>query len=279
MKLVPKRFTLLFIATLAITAIAAVPATPIASATESLKPATDPTPAEILKRVQARMEAVCASSPTNCFHYTRTNIIEELDGSAKLRKRTTKVYRVVQVQGLPRARLIAIDGRQLSESEQRWRISEEQRLQRTLTQDKAPDYEKPKPWLDDDILNRFQFRVAGRTNHLRRAATILEFFPRPDSPNRNMTDRVVNKISGALWVDDAESEIVRLDLHMTEPVKFWGGILGQLDHFDWTLLRRRFDSGVWYNDSSSGSLQIRKLFTTTRFKISEESFAFSPGPS
>jgi hypothetical protein len=85
-----------------------------------------------------------------------------------------------------------------------------------------------------------------------------------------MADRIVNKVSGALWVDEAESEIVRLDLHMTEPVKFWGGILGQLDRFDWTLLRRRSPRGIWFNDRSDGMVQIRKLFLSTRYKILEQ---------
>src|SRR5688572_2755574 len=73
----------------------------------------------VLKRVQERMKAVCADSPTNKFHYTRTNIIEELDGSGKLEKRVVKTYVVRLAQGLPVARLVALDGRRLSESEQR----------------------------------------------------------------------------------------------------------------------------------------------------------------
>ena len=229
-----------------------------------------PKAAEVLQRVQARMDAVFADSPTNRFHYMRTNVIEELDGSSKLKKRTVKTYDVTQYQGLPRSRLIAIDGRRLSPTEEKWQVAEEQRLQRTLAQDKAPDYSKPKPWLTDDILDRFDFTVAGRTNSFRRTALILEFKPKPNAPNHNKADRIVNKVSGALWVDEAESEIVRLDLHMTEPVKFWGGILGQLDRFDWTLLRRRSPRGIWFNDMSDGMVQIRKLFLSTRYKILEQ---------
>jgi hypothetical protein len=244
------------------------------AATFNTRAADLPAAADVLKRVQARMELNCADSPANRFHYYRTNVIEELDSNDKLKKRTVKLYEVQQVRGLPQSRLLVIDGKPLSAAEQRWRIAEEQNLQRTLTQDKSPDYSKPKPWLTDDILERFTFTVTGRTNRLQRSALILEFKPRPDAPNRNMTDRVVNKISGALWVDESEAEIVRLDLKMNEPVKFWGGILGQLDRFDWTLSRRRSRLGVWFNESSNGMVQIRKLFTSTRFKISEEAYDF-----
>jgi hypothetical protein len=234
-----------------------------------------PTAGDLLKRVQARIENVCSDSPTNRFRYVRTNVIEELDGSGKLKKRSVKTYEVRQIQGLPRSKLVIVDGRTLSPAEQKWMVSEELRLQRTLTQDKAPDYSKPKPWLSDDILDRFDFTVIGRTNAFRRAVVMLQFKPKSNAPNRNMTDRVVNKISGSLWVDELEAEIVRLDLHMTEPVKFWGGIIGQLDRFDWTLLRRPSPYGVWFNDSSAGTVQIRKLFTSTCFKILEQSNAFT----
>jgi hypothetical protein len=233
-----------------------------------------PTADSILKRVQARMEAVCEDSPTNRFLYYRTNVIEELDANDKLKKRTVKTYVVQQIQGLPQSKLLVVDGRPLNAAEQRWHVAEEQRLHRTLTQDKTPDYSKPKPWLTDDILERFTFTVTGRTNRMRRSVVMLEFQPRPDAPNRNMTDRIVNKISGALWVDEFDAEIVRLDLKMNEPVKFWGGLLGQLDRFEWTLWRRRSSFGPWFNESSSGMVQIRKLFNSTRFRISEESFNF-----
>src|SRR4051812_1075581 len=231
-----------------------------------------PSADEILKRVLARMEAVCEESPTNRFHYIRTNVVEELDGGNKVNKRTVKTYEVQQSRGFPQSKLLVVDGRALKAAEQKWRIADEQRLQRTLTQDKTPDYSKPKPWLTEGILERFTFTVTGRTNRMRRSVLMLEFKPQPNAPNRNMADRVVNKISGALWVDESDSEIVRLDLNMNEPVKFWGGILGQLDRFEWTLLRRRSPFGVWFNESSNGMVQIRKLFTSTRFRISEESF-------
>jgi hypothetical protein len=233
-----------------------------------------PTAAEVLKSVQARMERNYADAPTNRYQYTGTNVIEELDGGGKLKKRSVKTYEVVQVQGLPRAKLVAVDGRELSPSEQRWRLGEEQRLQRTLAQDKAPDYSKPKPWLTDDILERFDFKVVARTNHMRRQALVVEFIPRKDAPSRNMADRVVNRVSGSLWVDELESEIVKLDLHMTEPVKFWGGLVGQLDRFDFTMNRSRSPIGVWFNENASGLVQLRKLFTSTRFKISEQAANF-----
>ena len=233
-----------------------------------------PSAGDVLRRVQDRMEKVYADSVTNRFHYKRTNIIEELDGSGKLKDRTVKAYEVIQLQGLPRAKLVAVDGRALSASEQKWRVAEEQRLQTTLAGDKSPEYSKQKPWVNEDVLARFDFKVTGRTNYLRRQMLMLEFTPKPDAPSRGMADKIINKVSGALWVDENESEIARLDLRITESVKFWGGILGQLDRFDFTMFRRRSALGIWFNESSNGMVQIRKLFTSTKYRLSEQAFEF-----
>jgi hypothetical protein len=88
---------------------------------------------------------------------------------------------------------------------------------------------------------------------------------------------IINKISGGLWIDEEEAEIALIELHMTEPVKFWGGIIGQLDRFDFTMQRRRSDFGVWFNHITEGVINFRKLFSTTRFHILERAFDLAPG--
>ena len=235
-----------------------------------------PAAADLLKRVQTRLEQIAAESETNRFQYKRTNVIEELDSDGKTKKRSEKTYEVALVHGLPRAKLIAIDGRGLPESEQRWRNSEEQKLQRTFTPDKSADPQKSKPWLTDDLLDRFKFVVAARTNDHGRAVYIMTFQPRAGAPTKSMVDRIVNNLAGQLWIDAEEAEIARIDIGMSQPVKFWGGLLGQLDRFNWTLHRARSTSGVWFNQLSTGLFQIRKLLATSRFRVSEESYDFHP---
>ncbi len=230
-----------------------------------------PDAASVLRRMQARLEELCAEPATNRYFYARTNVVEELDGDGRVKKRTDKVYKVTLAHGLPRATLVAVDGRQLSESEQRTRGSEEQRLRRTLTQDKAADQAKPQPWLTDELLERFHFSVRGRTNQSGRAVLMLDFRPQPDAATRSMADRIVNKISGQLWIDEGEAEIVRIELRMEEAVKFWGGILGQIDRFNWSMERSRSQVGVWFNERSAGVFQFRKLFSVSRFQFTEAS--------
>ncbi len=237
-----------------------------------------PEPGALLKRVQARMEALSNEPSTNRYFYTRTNVVEELDSDGNLKKRSEKTYLVELVQGLPRSRLVALDGRALPESEQKWRNAEERKLQRSFTPEGSGDDKKAKAWLTDDLLERFIFAVTARTNLQGRAVVIMTFKPEPEAPVKSMVDRIVSNMAGELWIDEEEAEVARIDLGMGQPVKFWGGLLGQIDKFNWTLKRMRTPEGVWFNQLSDGLFQVRKLFSTTRYKLFEESFNFRAAP-
>lgn len=233
--------------------------------------ATLPDANEIIARVQKRLEKLHDAPNPNPATYTRTNYIVQLDSDGKTNKTTQKIYRVQLVKGLPRARLVAIDGKELSEAEQRNVTAQEERFQRAIAQEKNPDYVKPKAWLTDDIRDRFVFTTTGRTNSNGRSLYMLTFAPRPDAPAKSMIDKVINTIHGGVWVDEEESEIARLDLLMTKPVKFWGGIVGQLDAFDFTIHRARSAAGVWFNRQGLGNIRFRKLWSSMRLQIQENS--------
>jgi hypothetical protein len=235
-----------------------------------------PSAKAILKRVEARMELISADA-TNRYHYTRTNLLEELASNGKIKKSVQKTYLVLLKNGLPEARVVAVNGKALPESEQRRQTSDERKLQRALTQEKSADSSKPKPWLNEEITDRFQFVVTGRTNFQSRRLLMLTFKPKPDAPAKTMVDRVINKISGALWVDETEDEVALLNIRLMESMRFWGGILGQLDNFDLTMRRQRSPFGVWFNQGTSGFIQIRKLWSTSRFRFTEEAYNFAPG--
>lgn len=230
----------------------------------------------LLARVEARMEQVAADT-TNRYHYTRTNLLEELDASGTVKKQTRLTHLVLLRQGLPRARIVAVDDRALPESEQRTRRSTEERLQKTLAQDKNPDPNKPKAWLNEDITDHFDIVVTGRTNVGSRSLIIMTFGGRTNATANNMIERLINKLSGVLWIDEQEAEIAQLQVRLNEPMKFWGGLVGRLDQFDITMHRRRSEFGAWFTHLTTGAFNIRKLFSTTRMRFTEEAHAFAPG--
>lgn len=225
----------------------------------------------MIARVQKRLEKLADTHSTTPPSYMRTNVILQMDGKGNVEKRTEKIYAVQLVRGLPRARVMVVDGRLLSPDEQKIVRAQEDRFQRAIAQEKNPDYVKPKAWLSDDLRDRFVFTTVGRTNHQGRAVLILNFAPNPEAPAKSIVDRVINTINGVVWVDEAEDEIARLEMFMSKSVKLWGGLVGQLDGFDFTIQRRRSTEGVWFNWQSLGNIRFRKLFSNVRLQITENS--------
>jgi hypothetical protein len=81
-------------------------------------------------------------------------------------------------------------------------------------------------------------------------------------------------MNGTLWVDEADSEIARAKLGLTERVTFLGGVLGSMERFDLTMTRRRAFEGVWYNHATELVFEGRKVFDAMRFRSREESANF-----
>ena len=55
----------------------------------------------------------------------------------------------------------------------------------------------------------------------------------------------------------------------------WFGWMGSLTRCDLSLTRQRMPDGVWINDRMTLFIQCRKLITTQRFRLTEESRGFS----
>ena len=79
-------------------------------------------------------------------------------------------------------------------------------------------------------------------------------------------DRVLNRISGTVWVDAEEFEIARAELSLGSQVDFLGGVIGCLKKLTFTMTRTRMDSGFWLNTVSVAEFEGRKVFSSLRVR-------------
>lgn len=235
---------------------------------------------EIVTRVVERSQAVATEKPPRRFVYTKVSTMEELDANGDVKSTKEKTYEVTQIGGLPRNRLIKVDGKAVSDR-QRQREEQEARERRDAAEekDKATRDDKAKArnpfMITREVADRYDFTLRKRTMLEGRAVYVVDFQPRRrPSASTKLVDRVLDKISGTLWVDEADSEIARAKLGLTERVTFLGGVLGSLERFDLTLTRRRAFEGVWYNHSTLLVFEGRKVFDAMRFRTREESADF-----
>ncbi len=235
---------------------------------------THPSIDTILSNVVARYQSVSTQRQT-VYNYKQTTVIEELDSKGTVKERKEKFYDVKLIGGMPRAKLLLVNGKQLTgkalkDEEER----DKKRAQRFDEKKDTPDYEV---LVSKELISRYNFRFKGREELNGRDAYVLSFAPRSDDlPIDKMQDRVLNKLSGLVWVDCEDFEVARADLHLSDRVKLLGGFIGALDIFDLELNRARSPYGAWYNQVGSLRVEGRKLFSPIRFKAKESAQEFQP---
>ena len=101
--------------------------------------------------------------------------------------------------------------------------------------------------LDQEMLNRFQFTMAGREVLHGRPTLMLDFKPAAkELPVNSFKDHLLNKAAGRLWIDEEEFVVVQLNIYLTEGVGIMGHLAGYIKglwyHFD----RERTPDGYWF---------------------------------
>ncbi|PYU31721.1 MAG: hypothetical protein DMG28_14500, partial [Acidobacteria bacterium] len=184
------------------------------------------------------------------YTYTQRGTLEELDSSENVKKREERVSQVFPIDGQPYARLILKDGKPLSDKEERVEQERERKFREGLAerrrkraQGRREDTELE---LNEELVSKYQFDLTGRERVNGRPAFVLSFQPKSaDLPVKRKLDRLLNKLSGKVWIDEQDYEISRADLHLAENVSAWGGMLASVRKFLFHLEQTKVDEAVW----------------------------------
>lgn len=113
--------------------------------------------------------------------------------------------------------------------------------------------------LTPDVIAKYNYRLAGKTNVCGRCAYEVCFQPKSKSlPAKDFTERILNQASGHLWIDADEYELVRAEVHVDSEVPV-AGILGVLKRAAFSLERIRLEAGLWLERFYKTEYDARKL--------------------
>jgi hypothetical protein len=243
--------------------------------------AADPLPAasNVLHRLVQRAQEVARHDESKRYTYEKLSITEELNAEGEALKKTEKLYHVVLVGGLPFQRVVKIQGRDLTPAELEKENQREAAFRQKLSGvDMKKKSTHKEGLVTQDLLDRFEFRVLKREIVAGRNTLLLAFKAKRGNPEKSLQDKLLNRFSGKLWVDEQEHEVVKLDSSMLGPVHIgWLGAVGALQQCDLALERERLHDGVWVNSRSTFMIFGRKLFQPLRYKTIEESKNFQRG--
>src|SRR6185437_1121096 len=127
------------------------------------------------------------------------------------------------------------------------------------------------------LIGRYDFKVEKRETLDTRPALVLSFQPKPGhGGEKSVEDKVLNRLAGRVWVDEAEAEVARVQVGLTEDLSLgWFGMMGSMKQCDVKIERQRLPDGDWVAKIFEISLAGRKVFAPMRSRSLEESYHFS----
>jgi hypothetical protein len=98
----------------------------------------------------------------------------------------------------------------------------------------------------EDVIDTLQFQLKGRTTHNGVTAIVIAFSPNPNARPTTRQGRTAQKFSGTIWVDEAASEVMRVEATSTDDITYGSGFVARLDEGTIaTMTRRRVGDQVW----------------------------------
>jgi len=229
---------------------------------------------QIIQKAVARAQNSSARPGKGAYTYTKLTVTEELDSAGKVKEHKEKVYQVNFRDGATYAKLVEVNGHVPGTADVKKQTENESNA-RQMTGSKKSDSREN--FLTPEIVERFGFRLVGQTNFNGRATYQIAFQPKNPAPaSHHMVDRLLDRISGMVWIDAEEFEIARAELQLGSEVNLLGGVVGSLKKLAYTMTCTRIDEGLWFRTSSVGDFEGRKLVDAMRIKTSSRAINFRP---
>jgi hypothetical protein len=177
----------------------------------------------------------------NRYTYDVSEVKEELDDDGRPRSVETARYEVFHVKGRPVQKKVARNGQPLSEDEA---VREERRVK-----EEVESIVKGKAGAEDDVklsevLERYDFRTVEREDLDERKTLVFDFHAQPGE-RKLEGDRFLRVLSGRIWVDEAERELVRAEMRTTHGVGLLWGLGPSLETLSVDMRFDRAEEGLW----------------------------------
>ncbi|HUR47320.1 MAG TPA: hypothetical protein VMZ27_15670 [Candidatus Saccharimonadales bacterium] len=229
---------------------------------------------EIAQRTIARARASGDSGKLQNFTYKKLSVSEELDGRGHVKERKEKV--LFFRSGSGSLLEMKVNGRPLTgddfRKQEELASQDRQKMTAGKSAKRDDNWEK---YVTPDLLNKYQFKLLDRTVYNGRPTYVLSFSPvSRNLPVKQIADRLINQIAGKLWVDEQEFEVARAEITLQSEVNLWGGVLGVLKKMYFVVDRTRVGENAWFNRSTFGDFEGRKLLDSTHMKLRSESSNF-----
>src|SRR5438045_2188010 len=211
---------------------------------------------------------------------TETEEESEYDGAGKVKKHEERESTFFYLDGDEITTLVKKDGKALDEKEQekeservRRRIEEHQKRQakKEAKEEKAKEQgkneDKDEPGIEV-FLRACQFVNPHRERFRGQDVLVFDFEPNPEFKPHKLEEKIVQKLSGVVWVDEKAHDVARLEAYFVGDVKIAGGLLANVQKGTSFVFEQAYiNNEVWLPTYMEGHLGARVLLVKG-FKVS-----------
>lgn len=221
------------------------------------------------------------------YTYTEKLTERKINDKGEVTEETVKVFEVYPIPGSEDVRkLISENGVPLSaektEKEQK-RVTEElEKAQRAkekeaAKRERARQQGKPVKDEDDDPgiadFLRAAELVSPRRERLRdRDAIVFDFRPRAGYKPKSSIESIVTKLTGVVWIDPVDKQVIRLEARLVESYKMGGGLVASVrPGTAFIFEQKRMEDGVWLPVFTQANISAKIfLFKGLNINVTEE---------
>lgn len=219
---------------------------------------------EVVQRLLERSRSTPDRIAAQCHRCIRCSLIEERDSHGNIEERVSREFAVELHGAQQQVRLLRLNDRAPTERETKRELEHEAEMRKDYSERKNKSRSKGPDFLDEGILNRYQYQMMGMATNDGRLCYVLHFEPKNKSAGKDTQDRALNLLAGKIWVDAEEFELAGVDAKLVDRLEVFAGILGDLERLDFELQRCRLPDGFWFNSSLKLRLDGRKLMSHFR---------------
>jgi len=201
-------------------------------------------------------------------------IERKLDGDGRVKETEKKTYEVTPIGSQFVERLVSVNGKELSASEQE---KEDKRVQKEVEEiikrrekkeqkeERARAKGEKKKDDDDDIEIKDFLRISEVTSIRREMfrgheVIAFDFEPRKGFKPKSRAEDIVSKLAGTIWVDEDAQQIARLEARFTDSYKIGGGMLASIGASTaFSFEQEKIGDEVWLPSSMEANLSARVL--------------------
>lgn len=239
--------------------------------------------AALLRELEGNQDEV--DQRINDYTYTRKVTEREVNDRGEVKKEKTSVYEVYPIVGWGRVQKLVSEngvalsperaakeekrvGEELEKAEREApKREEERRRKRAERAAKAKEREggEAADETDDDVgiatfLRACELTGARRERFRERETVVFDFRPRAGFRARNRGESIVSKLTGTIWVDPVDRQVMRLEARFVDGFKLGGGLAAVKSGSAFVFEQTRLADGVWLPRFSQVNVSVRLLF-------------------